>query len=653
MSSGLWQSIAARITALKAAFAAASGATLVGWVSVAAGAAQRLLSHKLGEVQVSVADFAGDDPTGATVCDAALIAAMTYVSGLGGGEVYVPPGPRTFSLVPPMSNVTICGRRGMVSLKQVQPGTNTPTGFYKASGGGSITNFHVRDIGIDGGRVSAPANTTNHVFWFDCGAGESVSNVSFDRVDFKNAQQDCIRVTASSTTSGVSSKITVRNCTAITETASLFEGTNKTACDLLRLEQTWDYASGGNGYGQVFFKHIEVSGCYGYQIRTLADLKRGCAFFVVANNRTQDMYDCHLSVDGGFDGVIRGNVGEVASTTTIASTFSDFIECQGERISITGNLIDAGGKLGSGIFVTDYGRPQELAGGHNVGHQSVSVRVEGNIVKNVTVNALRLLNALYSTIGHNTVEQCGASPATIESGTGRYASDGVTLLQAQGCHVGGVKSKGAVVGTKINAGAIACTLAPCLDENGEDFIAMSSVLGAAATWGNFVSVNPSEFSPNPSLIFSGTAANNLLGFDPDFYPAVLAATTRPPSGAPGVILNDDTAAVTRIAWLGRHPNVKQGSRCYARFWMKQGTSTPAPSAGIVFQELDSSGAFLSTTYYVIAPPASWTEYVMGYQVQNASAAALRIGLAIAGQPVANTGNTEFADFRVSRHAIGK
>ncbi|HEV6968847.1 hypothetical protein [Roseateles sp.] len=87
--SSFFQSIAARITALYAAFAAATGATLIGWTQTAAGAVKRTADKKLG-IKLSADDF-GAVPDGVTDSTAAVLAARAAGSG-----VYHFEGPGTY-----------------------------------------------------------------------------------------------------------------------------------------------------------------------------------------------------------------------------------------------------------------------------------------------------------------------------------------------------------------------------------------------------------------------------------------------------------------------------------------------------------------------------------------------------------------------------
>lgn len=83
--------ITAATTAVYAGFAAVTGSSLVGWIQDAIGAVARTLQDKARE-RISVTDFAGCDPTGATDSTAAFQAAKARGALLGGARIRIPNG---------------------------------------------------------------------------------------------------------------------------------------------------------------------------------------------------------------------------------------------------------------------------------------------------------------------------------------------------------------------------------------------------------------------------------------------------------------------------------------------------------------------------------------------------------------------------------
>jgi hypothetical protein len=98
---------------LEAALAASGGAAKVGFLQGGTGAVLRTVQSKERDT-ISLYDFAGADPTGATDSYGAFSAAITYLASINGGKLIVPPG--TFKLLSPIvissSNIFIEGSGG-------------------------------------------------------------------------------------------------------------------------------------------------------------------------------------------------------------------------------------------------------------------------------------------------------------------------------------------------------------------------------------------------------------------------------------------------------------------------------------------------------------------------------------------------------------
>lgn len=617
-----------------------AGASVVGFLQSGIGAILRTVQDELRE-RVKITQFGAATGNTAAQNGTAIRAAMVEAAARK-GVLWVPAGVYQFDYFPPATDVTIDGE-GV--LQQVQTG-GTQSGITKPSGSGPLSNFHVRNIGFDGARVANPGYVFNAIASFEVGPGETITNISFQNCRFQDAQDHFIRIVATDAT-GLVQQVRVDRCSFITTAAkrSLGGTADVVSFDGVRFEQTWDYTTGGNGYGAApNFKHIWVTNCYAESIRTLADIKRGCSHFTVAKNKTKNMYDCHHSVDGSFYGSIIKNTCEVEASYTGPSNFNDFIEVQGEHIIIASNTGTGGGKVLSGIFITDYGRTQESG----VGHRSVNVLMIGNTIKDITGNAYRILNGVGCATRSNHCENVGGHVATIESGTGR--TDGTNPLVAIGCAVAGVNSKNATLGVKIQGSGHVKGFNP--DENGQDYF-YAPGFALASTYGNFINEGGYvNLNPNSLLAFTGSSANNVNYTDSDFYPAATAAATRPNGAAAATTLTDESAVAMRVIYFSTHVPVSQNERIYVRVFVKKNT---AINCGVVIQEYDSSGTFLSNSFAGAAVPTSWTDYIVAYKVTNANAAYIRVGLlpANSSNSVTETGATDFAKCEFSRMAIGR
>lgn len=601
-------------------------------------------------IEGAVANILDFGAVGDGVADdtAAIQAAIDATNAAGGGVVFFPEGQYVFNGITPKSNVTLQGVRMGSKLLQVQPNTVTQTGIRKLNGNGSLSNFHVKELFFNGRREQNSGNQFNHIVYIALGANETLENFTVENCDFEDAQEDFIRV-ASFATTGKANNIRIVGNTAKTTDAKIFPAgpAYLYAHDLIRIEQAYDYVTGGNGYGNIEFTNIEISGNYAQKIRTLGDCKRGCSDFMIVNNRTQDMFDCHHSVDGSFTGIVANNT---CNTDPSFAAFSppaslvNFIEVQGTHINCFGNVCDGGGIISSGIHFTDYGRPQESG----VGHVSVACIIQGNLIKNITAGALRFTNGHDCQIVDNTVQTVGGHVASIESGSGRVDPLGNPLVSVA-CRVAGNKNKGAGLGVVALGTKHIIGVNP--DENGQDFF--YSPNGLVSTYGNFISEGYTELNPNTIFELSATGVgNNVKWFASPAYPEVTIAATKPYGAPQAVVFNDDSAVNNRRAEINCRYNAKQNDRFYFRYWMKRNTAT---AAGLLIQELNSAGAFLKNTWLGTGSvPVDWTEYLFTYKVTEATCDYLLVNVVPAenSNNPSTTGLTDFANLRISKTAIG-
>jgi hypothetical protein len=403
---------------------------------------------------VNVKDF-GAKGNGVTEDSVFIQAAIDAAAALAhGGVVLFPPGTYLHgygSLLMPRSNVTLRGVGRQSILKMVQPNW-APAGIYKAGGGGSITNFHIENLAFDGDRTGTPANQNTNAIQIELDAGESLSDFSVEGCYFQDSQNHHIFIHANhSTASGTRIRITNNTFLTTAEKRNLVGATWPESMDAVRIE----YENAGNTpgtYGVYPFSGIEVTRNYAEYCRTLADLKRGCRDFVIAGNRTYNMYDDDHSVDGVMSGTIHGNI--IKRDAVFSPRTGHFsIEIQGVCVSVHGNHIDANNSIVSGIVVTQYGRPEETVGPrHQVGYPSISVSIgSGNTVKGVSGHAYRIIDGRGCSIAQNSAESVGGEIATVEApGTSYDGTD--TVLSPLGCVVDGNKGKSIASGVKLSQG---------------------------------------------------------------------------------------------------------------------------------------------------------------------------------------------------------
>lgn len=576
-----------------------------------------------------------------------------------GVPLFFPPGTYYFGTITPKSGMSLRGVRGLSILKQIQPVTNIATGIYKANGGGSLSNVRISGMTFDGSRVASPGNVANELIGIFLGANETLDGLRIDHCSFQDAQNNFIAIYIASAT-GYAKNVSVSHCDFTTTAGKRSLGGTATAVSMdgVRLEQTYDYSSAGNAYGTVVYSDIDVSHCRAESIRTLVDYKRGGKTLTATNSRTLNMYDCHHSVDGCFDVTIVGMVGRVAPGYAGPMTGNDFIEVQGERISIAACEFDGQNLVTTGIFLTDYGRTQE--GGK--GHQCVGVKVENCSILNVTGHAYRALNGISCAVRNCYAENAGLRPVSIESGTSR--TDGTNPLQSYGVFVGNVQNRNCGSGVLIGQSSIGSRYAPCPNYIGQDYYDVGTTPpgGTSGGAGNisvainapYVNETYRELNANPLMAFYG-------GTTPLFYTLTSLTTppvtTGPPNGVPLALTLEDTsgAAIGGMA-MNATPLLTQGQVIYSRIQAQYNTSS---KWSIQVDELDSSATVLASYYYGTTTfnlvGGGWGEYDLCHTVQNSACAKVRFTLnpaAAAATDAASTGKTNFANWRISRTAIG-
>jgi hypothetical protein len=376
--------------------------------------------------RVSVKNF-GASGDGITDDTTSIQNAWDAAYDLGGADVVFPPGTYLFGTLTPKSAVRSIGRPGAI-LKQMQPSSNISTGILKDAGMGNLLDCSFVNLAFDGSMGAAPANQFNNIISINLGGGETLDRFSIEGCSFRNSQNHFIAIVSLHPT-GIGRNIRVAKNRFITERSKWnLRGANPCSMDAVRIENADNYAA---NYGVVKFSDIDISENYAESIRTLADIKRGCRNYHINGNNTVNMYDCHHSVDGSFDGVVANNTGRMDASYRGPTTATNFIECQGERASILRNRFDGAGLTRDGVFLTDYGRPEE----NGMGHACVGVSVYENAITALAQHAYRSVNAHRCEFRNNYAESAGGNCISIESGTGR--TNGTSPLISQGCAVSG------------------------------------------------------------------------------------------------------------------------------------------------------------------------------------------------------------------------
>lgn len=157
-------------------------------------------------------------------------------------------------------------------------------------------------------------------------------------------------------------------------------------------------------YGVYTISDVTSFGNYCRGMRSCTDFKRGTENFVISQNTTVDMSDCHHSVDGVRNGVFdASNHGSNGADSTQA--VKNFFEAQGENIEIFGGTLNVGDDcplpMTGGFFITDYAYPSENGTGvGNRRNQSVNINIHGGKFNKIANHAVRLINPKNCSVQH-------------------------------------------------------------------------------------------------------------------------------------------------------------------------------------------------------------------------------------------------------------
>lgn len=661
--------VAGTATALAIQLASGVGAAQIGYQPSAISSALATLAAILGGFAFFLDNFIGYDPTGVTDSAAAFQAAANAASLIGGAKVFVPIGTHAIGTFAPQSNVTFQGVPGASWIKQIQPGTNTQTGIYKAAGAGSLSNVEFRDLNFDGQRLQNPSNQANELVALIADAGETISDIRFVNCYFQDAQNNFIAAYMSAST-GIVRRVWADGCRFITTPAKRFTtgsaaaGGRGLSQDGLRLQQTWDQTGTfhGSGYATPQYFDCRMTGCYGESIRTLCDFKRGGKnLFMGAGCIAVNMGDTYFSCDGCFDVVFSGFTGRMETTFTGPTNNNDFVEFQVENGTVSDFTFDGNGLIRDGVWISDYGTPAENWDGGNRGHQSVGVKVFGGTVRGCTGNGYRMSNGQSCSIRDVYAENCGRSVG-VESGVTHNAADGSTPLQSHAAQIGPIMSNGCTNRATIGSTAIGSRWSFSANELGQDYYDVGTTAtpngGAGTTNALSIALNApyqsdsKELNPNP-----------LFGASQSYYVpsgGLVVGSAGPPNGAPAAIsLQDSNASGIENLQASETPLLTQGQLFFQRL------SAQYPGAGgshqwsIQVSELDSSSSVIASYYYSVTSfhlsGGGWIDYDLGHTAQNANCFKVAFQInpaAISSTDTATTGKINVANWRWSRGAIG-
>lgn len=519
--------------------------------------------------------------------------------------------------------------------------------FYHAPGSGDISNVCISNMTIDGGRVINPPLQYHHCIGVWIAAGESAESFKFDNLVMKNAGEDFIRFIACASTAKISG-IEVRNCYFETEDSRIgLDGYDaQTSQNAIRTITSYSpYAE----YGDRTIRDVKVIDCGAKKIRTLTDFKRGTYSSQSRGHHTEDMYDCHHSCDGAFN-IVIDNISCNTNSNFNEGTATNFIEIQGEDVIVTNVTGNGNDVTKQGIFVTDYGLPEE----NGVGHNSVNVSLDNVKLLNLLSDGIKVQNGINCTVNNITVQGCKGHSVLFASGSGMVDYSGYKLEgyynSFDGVNGSGWTNPPKCQGINFIKGRV-------VNAQGQDdlYIPGNILREASDEYGawknkylakNLVANNYLEFTPG--------SGSNLKWFVNDrTYDEVVYAPSVPPGEPMAVTVSDQNTTALREIYYPPF-EARKDDIFYARVWALKGS---ADNFSIAVQELDSNKNLIgSTTFYGIemSNVLEWKELVMKHAVVNSNTSYVMFGLIPAGgyNTPANTGTTNISNLRIGRSPFG-
>ena len=394
------------------------------------------------------------------------------------------------------------------------------------------------------------------------------------------------------------------------------------------------YSGHATTYGLQQIFDIQVRGGYGRGWRTYADLKRGSARFVVDGVVTEDMSDCHHSCDGAFYGTFCNVIGtQATASATIPSKC--FIDLGGEDITVTNWKYNGATGLGTvaAILAEAYAYPSESS---TAFHQPKRLLIKDGSATGVNQNAIRLQDTIDSRVDGffvADITQAAVSfehPATTTNGGANAA---IPTRNSADNIMGGVSV--GVYGVNNATTAIQSRVG-----NIDGF--------AGKVTGNLTydPIYPDNENPNRQMLLD--SAGVLTGWGLSASCTVSQSSNAPVWAAQSVLINGSSAVVLEQVGLNNRPRVLLGDVVSFRASTLWGTAT---ATGVLFQEYDSAGGFLSNDFQdVPANAATWTENILYHTVSDASCTNVKVWILpnTNFNSVGATGTSYWADVVVTK-----
>lgn len=326
--------------------------------------------------------------------------------------VYLPEGVYSVEQLKVKTDTFIMGCNATIKCLPVSSTGNDATIIAEFTDG-KIENVNIEGVVFEGNRskMSNPYYDVIGVFALN---GETVKDITISDCKFLNFKEDAIRFMYSKDANV--SNITIENC--------IFDGVTNDKPSLNAIRFVMD--SYVNTYGFYPVSNVFISNCHAHMNRTLVDLKRGCKNVVAQNLFTHNMNDCHNSVDGCKNVILTGIISVMDDDFT-PTTGTNFVELQGEDITLQNLIGDGKTRTRDGVQVTDYGHVDE----NGVGHISKNIIIDNCKIENVYRNGFNIMNGDNVHISNCSIRNAGAHSYAFTSGDGRNDANGNKLVGVQ------------------------------------------------------------------------------------------------------------------------------------------------------------------------------------------------------------------------------
>ena len=594
----------------------ASDSASAAFIQSGTGAVARVAQDKMRE-WVSLKDF-GAVGDGVTDDTAAVQTAINAASPTGTPILVVGYCKINGDIAVPATGVQFVGRDkyrdGFILAPQSAAITGGTHAYFLADSATNTSNVSFRSIGFKSTYNSATwtGSTVFAVYQSAPNSGVTHSNIRFEDCYFFDLSFDGVHIAPH--VGGVVRDILIDRCVA--DVTSLQYSSRIT--NLYQGIIEWiAYPSHGSTYGLKQILNLRVTNSYARGYRTLADVKRGHSKFIVANCITEDMSDCHFSIDGSFFGIFSNLVGSQASALI---PNKNFIDCQGEDIVISN--WEYNGTLGLGavaaVLLEAYAYPLESSTAY---HQPRRVTIQNGKCSGINQNAVRLQDTIDCVVDGLDVSNNTQSAVAIEHPS-VTSNGGANSAFPIGNRVSGIRGgqNVGVFGVNLATQAVRTLIGD-----------IKGYLGKVTTSYAYDPMFPDNANPNPQMLVTGGV---LTGFGLSSGVSVANSTTSPPDSAQSVLITATAPPSTALVSLGHYikvspsntlpdGTVQLGDVVSVRSSVQLGTAT---MAGILFQEFDASGAFISNDFQALPglSNSAFTENILSHTATASNCAYVRV-----------------------------